>query len=242
MPSALQSPEYNNVIHYLGEGIVPQNIKRRRRQTMEVLRRMGTPVLIKHMYNIDDVAKGIATESPNFDTTYKQSAQSDPISYGVGYISVETQAGEWIDTEGNLRIQPNKEEGWEPAPKYRGYGPGYLTYVILPDAPEDVFKRTPQGLLLHTQLSRVQLPWWPYVGDMDLLITVELDAQERITEAIDRYRLHKVTPVTMRGLDRHGQREFGAPNAGGNRYWIGAQCEANRELDTDAVYNVEWDR
>jgi hypothetical protein len=234
--------EYNNVIHYLGEAVVPQNIRRRRRQAMEVLRRMGTPVLIKHMYNIDDVAKGVATESPHFDTIYKQSEQDDPFSHGVGYVSIETQPGEWIDIEGNLRKQANGEPGWIPAPKYKGYGPGYLTYIILPDAPEDVFKRTPSGALLHTQLSTVQLPWWPFCGDNDLVITVELDVQENVIDTFARYQLKKVTPISMRGLDRSGQREFGIPNAAGNRHWISQTAEANKVLETDPIYTVETDR
>lgn len=242
MPSALEKPDYNNVIRYFGEGVVPQNIKRRRKSSMEVMRRMGTPVLIKHMYNIADVEKGIATESPNFDTIYKQSTHDDPLSYGVGFVSVETQPGEWVDPEGNLQIRPTPLEGWTPAPKYRGYGPGYLTYVIMPDAPEDVWKTSPEGLLLHTQIARYQLPWWPFVSDMDLLIDVEIDAQERITGTFDRYQLHKVSPITMRGLDRHGQREFNRPNAAGNRHWIGQQCEANKVLETDPIYSVEVDR
>lgn len=242
MPSSLTKPIYNNVIRYLGEGVVPQNIKRRRRSAMEVMRRMGSPVLIKHMYNIDDVARGIATESANFDTVYKQSSHDDPLSYGVGFVSVETQSGEWIDEEGNLQISPTKEPGWVPAPKYRGYGPGYLTYVIMPDAPEDVWKTSPEGLLLHTQLARFQLPWWPFVSDMDLLIDVELDRQETIVETFDRYQLHKVSPITMRGLDQHGQREIRRPNASGNRHWVGQQCEANKIPETDPAYQVEIDR
>lgn len=242
MPSILTEPEYLNVIRYTGEAAeVPQDIRRRRSLTMETMRRMGTPVLIKHMYNIDDVAKGVAVETSNYDTIYKASAHDDPLSYGVGYSSVETQEGEWIDEEGNLQIAAAAEPGWEPAPKYRGYGPGYLTYVILPDAPEDIWKTTPEGALLHTQQQLIQLPWWPMCGDNDLLIVVELDAQERIINTYERYQLKLVHPISMRGLNRLGQREFNV-NAAGNRFWVGQQAEANKVLETDPIYDVEADR
>lgn len=233
---------YNNVIKYYGELNTPQDILRRRKQSLETMKRLGTPVLIKKMYTVDDVEKGIATESPNFATAYGQSTHDDEISYGVGYCSVETQPGEWIDNEGQLQVTDSPQTGWEPAPKYRGYGPGYLTYCILPDAAEDVFRPTPEGLLLHTQIARTQLPWWPLCHDNDLLIVCELDAQQNIIATQERYQLHQVQPITMRGLDRWGQREFKA-NAAGNRFWIGQYCEANKVYaETDPIYAVEVDR
>jgi hypothetical protein len=54
--------------------------------------------------------------------------------------------------------------------------------------------------------------------------------------------MHKVTPITMRGLDNHGQREFNRPNSAGNRYWISQQCELNKIPETDSAYEVEVDR
>lgn len=241
MPTSLLTPEYRNTIRYTGEADIPRDIQRRRKLTSETMRRMGTPVLVKHMFNIDDVAKGIAIETANYDTIYGQSSHDDPLSYGVGYSSVETQEGEWIDTQGNLQITLNPQEGWIPAPKYRGYGPGYLTYCILPDAPEDIWKTTPQGALLHVQQARLQLPWWPPCADNDLIITVELDAHEKIVNTFERYQLKQVTPITMRGLNRLGQREFNM-NAAGNRFWVGQQAEASKLLETDAAFLVETDR
>lgn len=242
MPSALLQPIYKNTIRYTGDVGVPWEIQRRRKQTMETMRRMGTPVLLKHQYNTDDVDKGVAQISPNFDTVYMQSVHDDPLSYGIGYTSVETTHGEWINPETReLEITDNPEEGWIAAPTYRGYGPGYLTYVILPDAPEDVFKHTEEGALLHTQQAIVQLPWWPVSGDNDLLIVCEIDATEKIVETFERYQLKKVSPITMRGKDRWGRREVQSV-AAGNRFWVGQRCEASKALETDPIYEVEVDR
>lgn len=235
----LDQPIYKNIIRYTGESDVPHEIRRRREQHMETMRRMGTPVLIKHMYNINDVSKGVAYEV--FDTIYKQSTDSDPLSHGVGFASVETQDGEWVDEEGNIHVAKNPQTGWESAPRYRGYGPGYLTYCILPDVQEDIWKLSPKGALLHTQQARVQLPWWPPCGDNDLLITVELDSQEKIVKTYERYQIKQVSPISMRGLNRLGQREFNM-NAGGNRFFVGQSCEANKVPENQPIYEVDTDR
>lgn len=228
---------------YVGEGVVPWDIMRRRKLTLETMKRMGTPVLIKHRYNADDVAKGIARRSPNWAPEYKEVRRNDPLSNGVGFASVEVAENEWYDEEGELHIAETPEEGWQLAPLYRGYGPGYLTYCVLPDAPEDVFRLTPQGALLHTQVARLQLPWWPLCGDNDLLITCELDPQQKIIQTFERYQLKQVTPITMRGLDRSGQREFRA-DAASNRFWVGQQAEANKFplTEEDPIFQVEVDR
>src|SRR5271163_3958696 len=104
MPSEpLIKPLYHNVIRYLGDAGSANDILRRRRWTAQTMRRLGTPVLIKHMYNIDDVKtapteeevqNGTAAQpSVNFDTSYAQSTHDDPFSHGVGYVSWKTQEG-----------------------------------------------------------------------------------------------------------------------------------------------------
>lgn len=254
MPSALLKPIYKNVVRYLGDPGIPQDMLRRRRLSLETMRRMGTPVLIKHMYTEQDVEEGIATLSENYDTTYQQSIHDDEFSYGVGRCSVETAQGEWIKPsteteEAQLIITEEPEPEWTPAPLYRGYGPGYLTYAILPDAPEDRYKLTEEGSLIRTQQARLQLPWYPQVADNDLLIVVEIDATEKIVQTFERYQLKMVSPITMRGAaalqrDGWGKRERDTINltAGGNRHLVGQQCEANKVPETDPIYEVETDR
>jgi hypothetical protein len=249
MPTSLLTPIFKNVIRYVGDAGVPQDMLRRRRLSLETMRRMGTPVLIKHMFTIEDVEKGIAEPSAGYDTIYKQPIHDDQLSYGVGYVSVETQHGEWIkpatETESaELVITDSPEPEYIPAPKYRGYGPGYLTYAILPDVPEDVYKHTEAGALIKVQQARLQLPWYPHVGDNDLLITLEIGPSEEILQTFERYQLKQVSPITMRGHDRQGRREVDSAGLtdGGNRFVVGHQCEANKVPETDPIYLVEVDR
>lgn len=247
MPTSLLKPTYKNVIRYVGDAGHEQDILRRRRLSLETFRRMGTPVLLKHMYTIEDVEKEEAILSPEFDTTYRQPTHDDPFSYGVGYVSKETARGEWMSPYDEretreLIITDNPPKDFEPAPMYRGYGPGYLTYVILPDVPVDIFKLTEEGALIRTQQAKIQLPWWPIMKDNDLMITVELDASERIIDTFERYQLKQVNPITMRGHDRMGRRETHLIDAASNRRVVGQQCEANKVPETDPIYGVETDR
>jgi hypothetical protein len=215
------------------------------------MRMVGTPVLIKRMYTVEDVENGIAMLSPTMDTSVGQSTYfQDQLSHGVGYVSVETQPGEWYDPE-TLELYYSvlkPESSYLPAPRYRGYGPGLLTYVILPDRPEDVWKLDARGGMIRQQQAKVQLPWWPQAGDSDLLITCRLDQNGLVAETFERYLLKQVTPITMRGEDYRGHREYpgmqisGAANASGNRFWIGQECEASKSPTNDVIYEVEIDR
>lgn len=246
MPSILDPahPIYTDVRKFTGDPDVPWDIRNQRISSLEVMQRMGTPVLLKRVYTIEDVENGIAQESPTMDDTMGQSTYAtDEVSYGVGFCSIETQKGEWYDPATNKlyigSVQPDPT--YLPAPLYRGYGPGFLTYAILPDRPEDVWKLTPQGAMIRQQSATVQLPWWPQVGDNDILICVRLGNDGRIIQSYERYQLKMVTPITMRGMDRMGDREFEV-NAGGNRWWIGQQCEIVKVPTSDPIYNVEIDR
>lgn len=247
MPSALTTPIYHDVRNYIGEesNPPPHSIQRLRLSSAQTYQRMGTPVLIKHMYNTDDVTSGVAQKTENWDSVYNSSTYADDwLSYGVGISSVETATGEWFDTNtGQITISAtNPGTGYQPAPLYRGYGPGYLTYAILPDRPEDVWKLTEQGALFHVQQAMAQLPWWPQVGDNDLLITCSLNPNGTIAQTFERYELHMVSPITMRGHDNYGSRETTTANASGNRFWVGQQCEMVEIPSTDIRYNVETDR
>ena len=126
---------------YVGEENAPQDIKRLRRQVHDMMRRMGQPVMIKKMLTVDDVKKGYAEKSPNFDSIYGQTRNNDHFSWGAGFVSKEKSKDEWIDpSTGNIiRSKSIPDPSWPKAPKYRGYGPGIITYLIEPDAPQDFF-------------------------------------------------------------------------------------------------------
>lgn len=246
--SILENPIYTDVRNYLGDSDVPRDVQTLRISNHEVMQRMGTPVLVKRVYTIEDVEDGVAKKTPvNFDDIYGQSTYvDDQISHGVGFVSVDTQDGEWYDpVTGNMYVNatlPNST--YLPAPRYRGYGPGFIVYAILPDRPEDVMRFTPQGTIIRSQDAMVQLPWWPELGDNDLLIPVQLNQNGTIAKDFERYQLKMVTPVTLRGdSDRMGRREFDSTD-GGNRFWIGQQAELVRVPYSvnEPIYQVEIDR
>lgn len=242
----LPQPLYNDVRYFYGDPSVPRDIRRLRVSTMETMRRFGTPVLLKRVYTARDKDNGRALVSPAMDTDYVQTRDHDPLSHGVGFVGPDLSPTEWYDpvTYEILNSPDPTDPNGTPiqAPLYRGYGPGFLTYAILPDRPEDVFKLNPQGVLTRTQDAHVQLPWWPLVGDNDIMITVQLNRAGKIVDSFERYQLKQVTPITMRGTDMGGYREFPGANAGGNRFWVGQECEAVKVPDEDAIYDVEIDR
>lgn len=230
-----------NAIRHVGKTEVPQDIKRRRRQVQETMRRMGTPVLVKHMYTARDVKNGIAEESPNFDDIYKQTRNADPLSHGIGFVSVEKSDDEWVSPEGEL-IQADASLGpdYVPAPKYRGFGPGYLIYMIQPDVPEDIFKLTETGVLIRTQNATAQAPWYPKIEDNDLIINVTIDRNENIIETYERYQTKMTNPVSMRGFDRRGRQE--RTRAKGNSLAVNQTFQMSLLPAESVLYNVETDR
>lgn len=233
-----------NIIHYLGEPHVPQDARRRRMQVMQAMLRMGTPVIVKHMYNIRDVEKGIAKKSPTWDDIYAQERHKDPFSHGVGFVSVEESSNEWIHPQtGQIVISSTSPgAGYVKAPKYRGYGPGYLTFAILPDVAEDMFKLDEAGAFIRIQSARAKMAWFPEVNDNDLLILAELDGREQVTDTHERYKLKQTTQITHRGLNRRGKRYPNETMDYGNQLAINQVFELALVPPGDSVYAVEVDR
>jgi hypothetical protein len=233
-----------NVIHYLGDAHVPQDARRRRMQVMQAMLRMGTPVILKHMYNIDDVNKGIAKKSPTWDDIYGQERHEDPFSHGVGFVSIEDSDNEWIhpDTGQIVVATSSPGAGYVKAPKYRGYGPGYLTFAILPDVAEDMFKLDESGALIRIQNARAKMGWFPEVNDNDLLILCEIDGREQVVDTLERYKLKQATQISHRGLNRRGKRYPGEPMDFGNQLAINQVFELALIPKNDTAYEVEVDR
>lgn len=226
---------------YVGEESVPQDVKRRRRQVYDAMRRFGAPVLIKHMYNADDVIAGVAEPSPDFSPVYGQSRNDDPLSHGVGYVSVEKSLNEWYSLDSGEIVVANASPGvgYAQAPKYRGFGPGYLTYIIEPDTAEDVFKLSETGVLIKTQTATAQAPWFPEINDNDLLINVILK-NNLIAQTLERYQAKMTNPISIRGLDRMGRREY--TEDGGNRFVVNQQFQMTLIPSNTHWYDVETDR
>lgn len=226
---------------YVGEDNTPQDIKRRRRQVYDAMRHMGSPVLVKHMYNADDFEKGKAVKSDNYDSVYGQTRHNDPLSHGIGFSSLELSENEWVMPDGSLTKSGDQPAGGKPAPKYRGFGPGYLIYMIQPDAAEDMFKVNETGALIKIQSATAQAPWFPEISDNDLIINVEIDGAGNILDTFERYQAKMVNPISMRGFgDRRGRRE--GTEDGGNRFIVNQQFEMTLVPDTDVLMQVDTDR
>lgn len=232
----------NVVKKYVGEQNVPQDIKRRRRQVYDIMRHMGAPVLIKHMYNIDDVDAGIAKASPNYNPVYGQTRNEDPLSHGVGFCSIETSSDEWVSPEGELvAATTSPGTGYELAPRYRGFGPGILLWIIQPDAAQDLFRIDSTGALIKVQTATVQAPWYPEINDNDLVINVEVSGSGEIVRTLERYQAKTSSPVSMRGYgDRKGRREYSED--GGNRYVMNQALEMVALPSNNTLQAVETDR
>jgi hypothetical protein len=221
---------------------VPQDVARRRRDVENIMRRMGTPVLHKHRYNDQDFKEGLCEKSPVYDDIYEQTRSRDPISHGIGYVSVEKSDDEWYDSSGTIvksRLSPGP--GWIKAPRYRGYGPSTLTYIIEPDASEDFFRSTPGGPIFQVMEAQAIAPWWPNINDNDILIQVVLDAQNNVVETSERWEVKgNVNSITIRGTDRRGRKE--TQEYFGNNHVMNQRFSINLVPHTDEIYNVETDR
>lgn len=231
-----------NAIRHLGAPNIPRSIRRQRKSNLDLMRRFGTPVIVKHMYNAEDVQNGIAEASPNFSDIYGQSRHNDPLSHGIGFVSVEKSDNEWVSPDGTAIVVSDISPGtgYTPAPKYRGYGPGYLIYVILPDASQDVFKLAETGALIKIQEAQVQMGWYPEVNDNDLMIICEINRAEQVVSTHERYLLKQTSPASMRGRDRYGRRE--STEDFGNRYITDQSFEMTLLPARDELYKVEVDR
>jgi hypothetical protein len=226
---------------YVGEPNTPQDVKRRRRMVYDAMRRMGTPVIVKHMYNDEDFERGVAEKSPTFQDPYGQVRNEDPLSYGIGYVSKEKSTDEWVTPSGVIvKSVTSPGAGHVPAPRYRGFGPGYLTWIIEPDTAEDYFKLSAGGALIQVQTATAQAPWYPEINDNDLIINVVLDANGRVEKTLERYQAKMTNPISIRGRDRRGRREY--TEGGGNRHVVNQQFEMTLVPTTNILQKVETDR
>lgn len=231
-----------DVMSYLGEGWVPQDVRRRRKLVRDAVRRAGTPVVVKHMYNDQDVTEGRAVESSTFASAYGQVRHDDPMSYGVGFVSAELSPDEWYNADTGELVTAVSTPGaaWVQAPLYRGFGPGYLMWIIEPDVAEDMFKITDQGVLIKTRSATAQAPWYPEVNDNDLLVNITIDSKRQIIDTHERYQCKMSNPVSIRGHQRHGRREY--TEDGGNRFVVNQTFEMALVPETDILYAVPIDR
>lgn len=226
---------------YVGERYVPHDIKTQRRSTSELMRRVGQPVILKHMWNPSDEAKGLARKSDNFQPAYGQVRNRDPLSHGTGWTSIENADDEWIAPDGSIVTSATSPGiDFVPAPKYRGYGPGYLTYLIEPDAALDIYLHDPLGAFVRVQQAQAVAAWFPEINDNDLIINVTLDRAGRVVDTGDRYVAKQTNPVSIRGLDRRGRSEFSGDR--GNSFMVNQRFEMSLVPAGNTLNDIDIDR
>src|SRR4051812_1889951 len=138
---------YRNV----GGRRTPQEIKRLRRENMDFCRKMGESVLLKHQYNNKDVSAGtkflddggivtpdtdamLAKRCPACWDEVRNQVRTNkcPVCFGVGIVSLvnDSITNKWIE---NGQLSSTDMGSHTPAPKYGGYGPGFITWMVQPD-------------------------------------------------------------------------------------------------------------
>lgn len=190
----------------VGAPNTPQEVKRFRRQNMDLCRWQGQSVILKHMWNQDDVTAGIAKKCPAcYDDAYDQVRNDCGVCYSVGFVSVENDpTHRFINTLGVI-VSINPGTNVE-APRYGGFGPSFLTWVLEPDVAVDVFRINEQGVMIQTYDATSFAPWYPKLGDNDLLINVDLGPDGyTILSTHKRFQLKMVQQVTLRGWGKRGQ-------------------------------------
>lgn len=238
---------YRNV----GGRRTPQEIKRLRRENMDFCRRMGEAVILKHQYNNDDYNAGtkflddggtvdantdplLAKHCPAcWDGVYNNTRSDCPVCFGVGFVSLvnDNITNKWVENGG---LSDTNLGSNTPAPKYGGYGPGYITWMVEPDVAVDVFRINEQGVMVQTENAQGVAPWFPDLGDNDLCINVELSRnQQTILKAEDRFQLKLTNPNTIRGFGRRGVFQ---------NYKVSQQFAMARIPENTIWYSVPTDR
>lgn len=217
----------------------PQEVKRLRRQNMDVCRKMGQPIVFRHMYERQDVAAGVAKQCPAcYDPAYNQVRNDCVVCYGFGFVSVEDNPQSiWIDTFGQLQTTTNPDPAWVRAPRYGGFAVPYLTWLIEPDVAVDVFRINEQGVMVQTYDAQGVAPWFPDLGDNDLCVNVSVGTDGfTITDMHDRFQLKMVQQITIRGFGKRAQ----VGNAG-NPFQVAQSFQMSKSPVNQQLYNVPVD-
>lgn len=207
---------------------------------MDLCRRMGQPVVFRHMYSLEDVTAGVAKQCPAcFDSVYDQVRSDCIVCWGIGFVSVaDNDADLWIDENGQIQQTTSPNAGWVIAPQYGGYAVPFLTWLVEPDVAVDVFRINDQGVMTQIFDAQGTAPWYPTMGDNDLCINVTLDRDGfAIINTLDRFQLKQVQQVTIRGFGRRM-----SPGSNGQPYLVAQTFEMNKvPTNQGNVYNVPVD-
>jgi hypothetical protein len=225
----------------VGPPNTPQEIKRLRRQNMDVCRKMGQPVIYRHMWTEEDAELGFAKRCPAcYDEAYDQTRGDCPVCFGFSWVSVEDSVNPnlWITTSGVVVEDDTPAAGWVRAPRYGGFAESVLTWLMEPDVAVDVFRVSDQGTMVRTYEATGVAPWFPLLADNDLCINVELAPDDySVVETGDRFQLKMVQPMTVRGFGKRGRPR----GSGGQAYCVGQTFQMAKVPTNNNLYEVPHD-
>lgn len=217
----------------------PQEVKRLRRENMDLCRRMGQPAVFRHMYSLEDVDAGVAQKCPAcYNTAYDHVRADCVVCYGFGFASVEQNPlGVWITSANQVIINANQPAGTIRAPRYGGFSAPILTWLVEPDVAVDVFRINDQGVMTQIYDAQGMAPWYPTMGDNDLCINVKLASDGfTILDTLDRFQLKRVQQVTIRGFGK-----LGRPGSNGQPHLVAQTFQMNKVPTNQHIYDVPVD-
>ncbi|MEM3008604.1 MAG: hypothetical protein QXU32_01670 [Nitrososphaerales archaeon] len=226
----------------VGPPNTPQEIKRFRRQVMDACRKLGQPVVFRHIWTAEDEAKNLAKRCPAcWDSIYEQVRGDCAVCYGFGYASKEFAINPnlWINNDGQIVETTTPQTGWVRAPRYGGFAQSVLTWLIEPDVAVDIFRISELGTMVRTYEATGVAPWLPHLADNDLCINVVLSHSDyKIVSEEDRFQLKMVQPMTVRGFGRQG-RLFGAGPS--QEFRVGQTFQMAKVPTNNILYEVPRD-
>lgn len=193
------------------DGSTPSDVKNIRQSVFDYVWRYGNPVVIKRIYNTDDVAKGTTAWDATFDDVYEQSST---IGSNLGF-----SAG-WSDGfftyitlgDGNMMVDDD-------TPNRTG---AFKLFVTSGVAPWNPFIQD-GDLIIST---RIEL-------DANNKIT--------ITGTGDRYRVQKVFPVPLRAETNRNYMNSETNYVENSDIIVSQNFEAVRIPKADPVYDIAID-
>lgn len=207
---------YRLSFNFFGDVSTPQDIRRLRLENMDMCRTMGQPIIWRHRFDVQDLESGYTLTLPEsgsltievercpacHDSVYDQARGDCPVCFNTTMVSTETLDDLWINERGYLTSTDPGEDG-QPAPRWGGFGPPVLTWMMQPDAPEEIFRLSERGVLTRTERNQGFAPWYPKMSDGDILINVELSPLDfAIEQTTERFLAATVQPMTIRGFGR----------------------------------------
>jgi hypothetical protein len=174
---------------------------------MDFCKRLGQPIVIRHIYSPEEVKDGTAKTCPAcWRSAYDQPRDDCQVCFGIGFVSTQDSFDPTLYVSQDSTIVIGDPGTGIRAPQWGGFAESFLTWMVEPDVAEDWFKITDEGVLARIYDSRGLAPWYPKLHDNDRCVNVTVDRGNwNIVDEDDRFQLKMVEQVTIRGLGKPGR-------------------------------------